>query len=89
MKIGYLQKEDLIMNEIIYLNMSEMKIPSVSRNVIKYAVLNEDLWMWKPRKFNNHDMALILVNILYRRKQINEATYRKIMNRNKLQYLIA
>lgn len=77
------------MSEIIYLDVREKKIPPVGRNVIKYAVSSKDLWMWRPRKFNNHDMALMLVNILYRRKQINEATYRKIMNRNKLQDLIA
>ena len=77
------------MNEIIYVDFQEVKIPTIGRNVIKYAVSSKDLWMWRPRKFNNHDMALMLVNILYRRKQINEATYNKIMNRYKVQELIA
>lgn len=77
------------MGELIYLDLKEIKIPSINKTVIKYAVSSKDLWIWRPRKFNNHDMALMLVNILYRRKQINEATYRKIMNRYKTQDLIA
>lgn len=77
------------MGELIYLDLKEIKIPPINKNVIKYAVSSKDLWIWRPRKFNNHDMALMLVNILYRRKQINEATYRKIMNRYKTQDLIA
>lgn len=77
------------MGELIYLDLKEIKIPPINKTVIKYAVSSKDLWIWRPRKFNNHDMALMLVNILYRRKQINEATYRKIMNRYKMQDLIA
>lgn len=77
------------MNEIIYLDVIEIKIPPVGRNVIKYAVSGEELWMWRPSKFNNHDMALMLINILYRRKQINEATYHKIMSQYKNSGLIA
>lgn len=77
------------MSEIIYLDVREKKIPPVGRNVIKYAVSSKDLWMWRRHKFDNHNMALMLVEILYSRNQINEATYRKIMKKYHIQNRIA
>ncbi len=67
--------------ELPYISSKNIKIPPM-KNYIIYAVCADDLWMWNPRKFNNHDMALMLIDILYSRNLINEATYRKIIKKN-------
>lgn len=36
------------------------------------------VWLTPYRKFSQHDMALMLIEILRERKMLNEATYRKI-----------
>lgn len=40
------------------------------------------LWVWNSRKFDNHNMALTMIEILYEKQMINEATYYKIMKSN-------
>lgn len=66
--------------ELVYISSKNFKIPTI-RNCIIYSVGADDFWMWKPRKFNNYDMALMLIDILYSRELINEATYRKIIKK--------
>lgn len=39
-------------------------------------------WSWKNRKFDNQNMALIMIEILHEKQCINEATYNQIMKNN-------
>lgn len=41
------------------------------------------------QRYDNHNMALMLIELLYKRNQINEATYRKIMRKYQIQNRIA
>ncbi len=38
-------------------------------------------WLW-CFKYDNSDMALMLIDILHQKKVINDATYSKIMSKN-------
>lgn len=75
------------MTNIPYIAVVTTKIPVLKKDVIFYISRNE--WMWRRHKFDNHNMALMLVEILYSRNQINEATYRKIMRKYHIQNRIA
>ncbi len=61
------------------------------RGGIVLCVRKEEFWLYqqKRKRFNNHNMALMLVEILYSKNQINEATYRKIMRKYHIQNRIA
>ena len=67
----------------VYLDLKSAKIPSL-KNYVIYAIYSNGLWTRNIQKFDNHDMALMLIDILYSRKLINEPTYRKILKKNKL-----
>ncbi|HIW81565.1 MAG TPA: hypothetical protein H9742_08615 [Candidatus Acetatifactor stercoripullorum] len=38
-------------------------------------------WILPRQRFDNHDMALMLIEILYEQNLLNEATYKKILLR--------
>ncbi len=75
------------MTNIPYISVVSTRIPVLKKDIIFSISRNE--WMWRRHKFDNHNMALMLVEILYSRNQINEATYRKIMKKYRIQNRIA
>lgn len=44
---------------------------------------------WKNQHFDNHNMALMLIEVLYEKGMINEDTYRAIMRKNQIQHRVA
>lgn len=80
------------MDSISYIKLNNtsfnMKWVKYKSDVILY-VSKQDFVFWKNQQFDNHNMALMLVEILYSRNQINEATYRKIMRKYHIQNRIA
>ena len=52
------------------------------------AFSRNDLEFLKMNNYDNHNMALMLVEILYEKGMINEATYRAIMRKNQIQHRI-
>lgn len=75
------------MVDIPYISVVATKVPIMKKDIIIYVPRNG--WMWRKHKYDNHNMALMLIDILYRRNQINEPTYRKIMNKYQFQNRIA
>jgi len=71
------------MNDIPYISVITTCIPVLKKDIIFYIPSNG--WMWRRQKFDNHNMALMLIEILYSKNQINEATYRKIMKKYHIQ----
>ena len=47
------------------------------------------LLLEETRKYDNHNMALMLIEMLYEKGMVNEATYRTIMSKNRIQNRIA
>lgn len=70
------------MGNVPYLLKIAKSVPATKRDVIFYLIKDE-LWIWKRKQYNSHDMALMLIEILYQKKMINEATYNNIMNAGK------
>ena len=53
---------------------------------IDFLVIEEQIlyfYGWQEEKFNNHDMALLLIDILHSQGIVNNATYKKIMKNQK------
>lgn len=75
------------MSNIPYISVVSTRIPVLKKDIIFYIPRNQ--WMWRRHKFDNHNMALMLIEVLYSRNQINEATYRKIMKKYRIQNRIA
>lgn len=46
-------------------------------------------WIWGKYRLSNYNMALILIEILYEKNLINEATYKSIMKKSSIQNKIA
>ena len=67
------------MNSIPYISVIPLEVPILKKDIILCIEGNQ--WRWRRNKFDNHNMALMLIEILYRRNQINEATYQKIMKK--------
>ena len=67
------------MHNIPYLNHVTVRIP-IKRKELVFCIIGSE-GMWGRHKFENRDMALMLIDILYQNKMLNEATYRKIMNK--------
>lgn len=53
-----------------------------------YCIVAEDFWLYqrKRRQYNNHNMALMLIDILHDRKLVNDATYKRIICKNEYLY---
>ena len=55
--------------------------------LIDFIIIEEQVlyfYGWQEKKFDNHDMALMLVDILHSQGIVNNATYQKIMkNQNR------
>lgn len=64
-------------------------IKVVNLEGIIYYQSRRESWFWNRKYYETHNMALMLIEILYQRNQINEPTYRKIMNKNYIQNRIA
>lgn len=58
------------------------------REDVLLYVRKEDFWLYqqKRKRFNNHNMALMLIDILHSRKLVNDVTYTNIMRRNRYVY---
>lgn len=67
----------------------EKPIKRIKMEGIIYYQTRNQMWFWNRKYYDNHDMAIMLIDILYQRNLINEATYRKITNKNHLQNRIA
>ncbi len=67
-----------------YLYLPVMNIIYLEADGIIYFKSKEQhwFWSWKNRKFDNRNMALKLIEILYEKQFINEATYNQIMKNN-------
>ena len=70
------------MGNVPYLLKITKRIPMTKRDII-FHILNDELWIWNRKQYNSQDMALMLIEILYQKKMINEATYNNIMNAGK------
>ena len=75
------------MNNIPYISVVIKEMPALKKKDGIYISINN--WIWRRHKFDNHNMALMLIEILYQRNQLNEATYRKIMKKYHIQNKIA
>lgn len=66
------------------LYLSSVKMIHSNTNTLIYVQTKEEhwYWVWKNRKFDNYNMALVLIEILYEKQLINDATYNKIMKSN-------
>ena len=63
-------------------NMSKVRFQPKPQKII-LVKMDSSLWLWNQKRYDSHEMALMLVDILYQKKMINEATYRNIMNASK------
>ncbi len=66
------------MHNIPYIDHVTVRI-SLKKKLVFYMIGSEGAW--GRHRFENHDMAFMLIDILYQNKMLNEATYRKIMNK--------
>ena len=75
------EMDDIKFNTLLYYA-GEVLMPR--KEEVFFYIRVEDFWLyqWKKRQYNNHNMALMLIDILYSRKMLNEATYRKIMQKH-------
>lgn len=80
------------MDSISYIKLNNtsfnMKWAIYKSDVILY-VSKHDFVFWKNQQFDNHNMALMLIEILYEKGMINEDTYRAIMRKNQIQHRVA
>ena len=70
------------MESVPYLLKITRRIPMKKSDVI-FCLLRNELWIWNRKQYNSHEMVLMLIEILYHKKMINEATYNNIMNAGK------
>ena len=79
------------MENIIYLSNLKINISeTIKQNLKGTSVIYKDdiiyvnRSVWINSKYDNHNMALMLIEMLYKCNMINEATYRKIMSKNQI-----
>lgn len=77
------------MDSISYIKLNNtsfnMKWVKYKSDVILY-VSKQDFVFWKNQQFDNHNMALMLIEVLYEKGMVNEDTYRAIMRKNQIQH---
>lgn len=65
------------------MSMSKVKFQKEQRKIILFK-MDSDLWIWNQKRYDSHEMALMLIDILHQRKMINDATYHNILNASRM-----